>query len=199
MADSSKPLLVFVLGGPGSGKGTQSGNLVEHFGFVHLSAGDLLRAEMASGSQHGEMINEMIKEGKIVPSEVTVGLLDAAMTKSGQERFLIDGFPRNEENNTAWNKEMGDKVDFRFVLSLECPEEVMESRLLKRGETSGRADDNLESIRKRFRTFVDSTTPVVDSYDKKGQVVRISADSPQEAVWAAIEKAFLEKGISKMK
>ena len=97
-----KPFVVFVLGGPGSGKGTQSARLVSEYGFVHLSAGDLLREEVASGSKNGDMIANMIKNGEIVPSVVTVNLLKGAIEKSGKDKFLVDGFPRNEENNQSW-------------------------------------------------------------------------------------------------
>jgi len=102
--ESKNPIVVFVLGGPGAGKGTQCQNIVQNFGFVHLSAGDLLRSEISSGSTNGQMISTMIKNGQIVPSEVTVGLLEKAMKESGKSKFLIDGFPRNEENNGSWEK-----------------------------------------------------------------------------------------------
>jgi UMP-CMP kinase len=94
-------------------------------------------------------------EGKIVPSEITVMLLQRAMEQHGMQggRFLIDGFPRNLENLSTWDKIMGEKVDTPFILHLVCSEEVMLERLLKRGETSGRSDDNIESIKKRFRTY----------------------------------------------
>ena len=91
-------------GGPGSGKGTQCSKIVDEFGFVHLSAGDLLRAEINSGSANGNMIKAMIKEGTIVPAEVTVKLLQKAMESSGQDKFLIDGFPRNEENRLCFEE-----------------------------------------------------------------------------------------------
>lgn len=137
-ATHEKPVVIFVLGGPGSGKGTNCARIVQDYGFVHLSAGDLLREEMASGSPHGEMIKTMIKEGKIVPSEVTVTLLENAMEKARPLRkFLIDGFPRNDENNQAWERQVAPKVDFQFVLVLDCPEHVLEERLLKRGQASG--------------------------------------------------------------
>ncbi|VFQ69964.1 unnamed protein product [Cuscuta campestris] len=87
-----KVKVVFVLGGPGSGKGTQCAKIVEHFGYTHLSAGDLLRAEIKSGSENGTMIQNMIKEGKIVPSEVTIGLLQRAIHENKNDKFLIDGF-----------------------------------------------------------------------------------------------------------
>merc|ERR1740124_1388480 len=95
---ASKPVVVFVLGGPGAGKGTQCSKIVEEYKYTHLSAGDLLRAERASGSEQGQMIDEYIKEGKIVPVEVTIRLLVAAIQAQGGNRFLVDGFPRNANN-----------------------------------------------------------------------------------------------------
>jgi len=163
---------VFVLGGPGAGKGTQCQVLVEQFGFVHLSAGDLLRAEVRSGSPHGSMISNMIRQGKIVPAEITVGLLQQAMDKSMATRFLIDGFPRDMGNVAAWEKTLGNP---EFVLAFDCPEEELNRRLLKRGETSGRSDDNAATIKKRFKTFVEQSMPVLEYYEKKGLVRKVSA------------------------
>ena len=90
----------FVLGGPGSGKGTVCAKLVEEHGFVHLSAGDLLRAERDSGSPDGELINNIIMKGEIVPVDITVNLIKKAMEQNGwsETKFLIDGFPRNQDN-----------------------------------------------------------------------------------------------------
>ena len=138
-----------MLGGPGAGKGTQCANLVRDYGFVHLSAGDLLRAHMKSGSAEGNMVAEMIKEGKIVPSSVTVELLLGAIKAAGSSKFLVDGFPRNAENRDAWERVAG--FDCAFVLFYDCSEAVMEQRLLGRNE--GRTDDNAETIKKRFHTF----------------------------------------------
>jgi UMP-CMP kinase len=105
-------------------------------------------------------------EGKIVPSEITVMLLEKAMRKAGFEggRFLIDGFPRNIENLSTWEKLMNDKVSLPFILHLECGEEVMLNRLLKRGETSGRSDDNIEVIKKRFATYENETKEIIKYY-----------------------------------
>lgn len=105
------------------GKGTQCKLLVDSFGFVHLSAGDLLRAERRSGSAQGELIERLIVEGKIVPSEITVGLLRTAMQSSGwaEKRFLVDGFPRNQENVDVWNRIMTD-AEVEFLLFIDCPE-----------------------------------------------------------------------------
>jgi UMP-CMP kinase len=193
------------IGGPGSGKGTQCANIVEHFGFTHLSAGDLLRAEIKSGSENGylislhkflwdkigltslfstcmylyvycytfcfyrTMIENMIKEGKIVPSEVTIKLLQDAMIKNENDKFLIDGFPRNEENRAAF--ENVTKISPAFVLFFDCSEEEMERRLL--GRNQGRVDDNIETIRKRFKVFVESSLPVIEHYNAKNKVKKV--------------------------
>ncbi|XP_071694773.1 LOW QUALITY PROTEIN: UMP-CMP kinase 3-like [Rutidosis leptorrhynchoides] len=120
-------ILVFVIGGPGSGKGTQCANIVEHFGYTHLTAGegDLLRAEIKFGSENGTMIQNMNKEGKIVPSEVTIKLLERAIAENENDKFLIDGFPRNEENRAAF--EAVTKIEPEFVLYFDCSEEEMGS------------------------------------------------------------------------
>ncbi|CAI9102118.1 OLC1v1000338C1 [Oldenlandia corymbosa var. corymbosa] len=178
--------VVFVLGGPGSGKGTQCANIVKHFGYTHLSAGDLLRAEQKSGSENGTMIQNMIKEGKIVPSEVTVKLLQRAMAESGNDKFLIDGFPRNEENRAAFELVTG--IQPAFILFFDCPEEEMERRLL--GRNQGREDDNIETIRKRFKVFLESSLPVIEYYNSKGKVRKIDAAKPVEEVFEAVKAVF---------
>lgn len=190
-ADESFPgdkkiTVVFVLGGPGSGKGTQCANIVQHFGFTHLSAGDLLRAEIKSGSENGTMIQNMIKEGKIVPSEVTIKLLQRAMHESGNDKFLIDGFPRNEENRAAFEEVT--KIEPEFVLFFNCPEEEMQRRIL--GRNQGREDDNIETIRKRFKVFMESSLPVIEYYKSKGKVRKIDAGKPIEEVFEAVKEIF---------
>jgi UMP-CMP kinase len=185
-----KPGVVFVLGGPGAGKGTQSGLIVEKNGYVHLSAGDLLRAERNSGSDQGALISEYIKEGKIVPVEITCKLLTDAIAANGGTRFLVDGFPRNTNNLSGWQQVAGDSLSIGGVLFYDCPEEVMEARLLERGKTSGRSDDNLESIKKRFRTYVNETAPVLAYYDHQGLVHKIDGTREVEAVWVDTEAAI---------
>ncbi|KAH7576144.1 hypothetical protein ACOSP7_003735 [Xanthoceras sorbifolium] len=184
-----KPTVVFVLGGPGSGKGTQCANIVQHFGYTHLSAGDLLRAEIKSGSENGTMIDDMIKEGKIVPSEVTIKLLQKAIQESGNDKFLIDGFPRNEENRAAFEEVT--KIEPEFVLFFDCSEEEMERRLLSRNQ--GRADDNIETIRKRFKVFLESSLPVIQYYESKGKVRKIDAAKPVEEVFESVKAVLKAK------
>lgn len=182
-AQNRKPAVVFVLGGPGAGKGTQCAKLVDEFGYKHLSAGDLLRAERQSGSEQGQMIDEFIREGRIVPVEVTVRLLVDAIEADGGSRFLVDGFPRNTNNLSGWHQVVGDKLDTAAVLVYDCPEEVLEERILKRGETSGRTDDNSEALRKRFRTFRDETMPVIKYYEHQGNLTTIDGTRSVDEVW----------------
>lgn len=179
-----KPGVVFVLGGPGAGKGTQSGMIVDKYGWTHLSAGDLLRAERKSGSAQGQMIDEYIKEGKIVPVEVTVKLLVNAIKADGGSRYLVDGFPRNTNNLAGWQQVVGDSLELGGVLFYDCPEAKMEERLLERGKTSGRTDDNIESIRKRFHTYQNETTPILAYYDFFNLVHKIDGAREIDTVWA---------------
>lgn len=204
--DSSKVTVVFVLGGPGAGKGTQCANLVKDFGFCHLSAGDLLRAEQnREGSQYGEMIRTYIKEGNIVPMEVTIKLLENAMRAAleepragegwgaGRGRFLVDGFPRKMDQAVKFDE---DVCTSSMVLYFDTTEEEMTKRLLERGKTSGREDDNLESIKKRFVTYKEQTKPVIEHYEKMNKVATINSSASIEEVHEkakeAVAKLFVE-------
>jgi len=150
---ASRPQVVFVLGGPGAGKGTQCAKISAAFGYHHLSAGDLLREERnRPDSKYGELINSHIKEGKLVPVEITVKLIQQAMEKLGWAggRFLIDGFPRSFDNMQGWEAVLGGMVEIKFALFFDATETTMEARLIERGKTSGRADDRPASIKKTF-------------------------------------------------
>lgn len=189
---AAKYNVVFVLGGPGAGKGTQCAKIVEKFGFVHLSAGDLLREERAKpGSEFGDLIEGHIKNGTIVPVEITCSLLERAMKNSGKEDFLIDGFPRNQNNLEGWNKEMGEKVNLKFVLFFKCPLEVCTQRCLDRGAAgSGRTDDNMESLKKRFDTYMNATMPIIEHYEGQGLVKTINATRSADEIFSDVEKLF---------
>lgn len=189
-----------ILGGPGSGKGTQSVHLVQDYGFTHLSAGDLLRDEQdREGSEYGDMIKKYIKDGLIVPMEVTVKLLENAMshhlesTKDHTGRFLIDGFPRKMDQAVFFEQAV---CPSKCTLFLDCPEDEMRKRLLNRGKTSGRADDNEESIVKRFRTFVETSMPVVNYFEEEGKVIKVSAVGSEGEVYERVVKGLANLGIN---
>ncbi|XP_076306752.1 UMP-CMP kinase-like isoform X2 [Tachypleus tridentatus] len=191
---SVKPSIVFVLGGPGSGKGTQCAKIIKEFDYVHLSAGDLLRTERDNpGSRYGELIEKHIQSGTIVPVEITCSLLHAAMNNSRRDRFLIDGFPRNQDNLEGWNREMAAKVNLQFVLFFDCNEQVCIDRCLKRGSSgSGRTDDNAESLKKRFVTYFKDTLPIIEHYQKQNLVRKIDANNSEHKVFEEVKKCFKE-------
>lgn len=219
--------VIYVLGGPGAGKGTQCANLVRDYGFKHLSAGDLLRAEQERpDSQFGSMIKDYISEGKIVPMEVTVQLLENAMSAAIEERdkepkktegarFLIDGEfclcsreigAETEYLRTGFPRKMDQALRFeesvcpsQFTLFFDCPEDLLQERLLNRGKTSGRSDDNAESIKKRFKTFVDTSMPVVEYFEKEGKVVKVEATKGPEEIYEVVKKRMGERGFDMAK
>jgi len=192
---TDKPNVVFVLGAPGSGKGTQCQNIVDKYGYVHLSAGDLLRAERrAPGSEYGELIEHHITNGTIVPVAITCSLLQRAMKESGKSNFLIDGFPRNKDNLDGWNQEVGsEKANVRCVLFFTCEEKTCVDRCLIRGATSGRSDDNEASLRKRFVTYLNATMPIIDEFRTNGLVREIDANRSIEEVFVDVAKTFDEE------
>lgn len=189
---TSNALCFFILGGPGSGKGTNCERLVEEFGFKHFSAGDLLRAEGKKESELGDMIRKVLAEGNIVPSEITVSLLRNAVAEAGdQAGFLIDGFPRKLDQAQMFEEGI---AKAKGIVYFDCTMEQMEERLLKRAEQgSGRSDDNAEAIRHRFKVNVEQCMPVVEKYDQEGRCFKIDAGRDRDAVYSDVRKLFIEK------
>ncbi|GCB71784.1 UMP-CMP kinase [Scyliorhinus torazame] len=191
-----KPKVVFVLGGPGAGKGTQCVKIVKQYGYTHLSAGDLLRAERNKGAtEYGELIDNHIKEGKIVPVEITINLIKRAMEETmnqdaTKDKFLIDGFPRNTDNLEGWNKNMDTNADVKFVLFFDCSNEICIERCLERGKGSGRTDDNISSLEKRIQTYMQSTKPIIELYEKQGKVRRVDGAKSADEVFVDVQKIF---------
>ncbi|WCJ34983.1 UMP-CMP kinase [Euphorbia peplus] len=176
--------VVFVLGGPGGGKSTQCANICKQIGFTHLSSGDLLRKASQNDQEHGQMIRRMIKEGESVPPELTMLILMKEIERSGNDKFMLDGFPRDEEIRAAF--EDATKTEPELVLFFDCSENEREKRILARNQ--GRVDDNPESIRKRFKYFEEHTLPVVEYYKSKGKVYKIDASKTKEEVFETIER-----------
>ncbi len=193
--DAKDVTVIFVLGGPGAGKGTQCERLVKMFDYVHLSAGDLLREERGSkDSAVGDIIRRNIREGTIVPMEITISLLKAAMIAARpKKKFLIDGFPRNIEQGKAFELQV---CQGRAVLFFDCDEDTMIERLIGRSLTSGRDDDNIESIRKRLVTYRDTTMPVIEYYSTQGKVYKFDSNGSKDCVTEKVVEV-LEKLESK--
>ncbi|KAH7390029.1 cytidylate kinase [Cadophora sp. MPI-SDFR-AT-0126] len=187
---SSEIVIVFVIGGPGVGKGTQCSRIAAEFGFEHISVGDLLREEAKRPSSvYAEFINTSIRESVIIPAQLTCDLIkvkmNAAMQK-GIKRFLIDGFPRSLDQATKFEEKIHEQ---NFTISLECPEDTMVKRLLERAKASGRIDDNAESITKRLRTFRDANKAIEDHLRKKGPFTTIQCDGTPDEVYDQVKPA----------
>merc|ERR1711934_1036358 len=174
--------IVWVLGGPGCGKGTQCDKIVAQYGFTHLSSGDLLREEVASGSERGKNLTAIMESGQLV-------LLAEAMIKKlgGSKGFLIDGDPREVAQGEGFEKAI---APCKHILYFEVSDETMTQRLLKRAETSGRADDNVETIKNRLVTFHQHSEPVIAAYKAKCSVIPAerSVDEIFADVTAALDK-----------
>merc|ERR1711997_785603 len=179
--------IVWVLGGPGCGKGTQCDKIVAKYGFTHLSSGDLLREEVASGSERGKNLTAIMESGQLVPLATVLDLLAEAMIKrlSGSKGFLIDGYPREVSRGEEFEKEI---CPCSKILYFQVSDETMTARLLKRGESSGRADDNLETIAKRLNTFHQHSEPVMAHYAAK--CATIPAERSVDEIYADVQKAL---------
>lgn len=191
--DNNKYKVIFVLGPPGSGKNTQCDLIVNNFNLKHFSCGDLLRAEARNpDSKLGDLINQIIKEGKIVPGEITCSLAKKAMDSVGgtSNTYIIDGFPRNKENLESWQKTFNGQCDIAAVIWLECSEEVCTKRIKKRSQNSGRIDDNDDSLRRRFQTFQVETSESLEELSKLTKILKIKADSQ------GIEEVFEQVKVS---
>lgn len=175
-----------LFGPPGSGKGTQSEKLVEKYRVVHLSTGNLLRAELAAKTPLGLEASSFIDKGQLVPDEVVIGMVDSYFDQHRDARgFLFDGFPRTVAQAKALDKLLGlKKTGISAVLALEVNEEELIKRLRNRGKTSGRSDDTDEKIiRKRFSVYNLETSPVAEYYKKVKKFYAIKGEGTVEEIF----------------
>eukprot|EP00128_Syssomonas_multiformis_P009446 Colp12_sorted_trinity150504_noHs@12603 len=190
-----KAKVYFVLGGPGSGKGTQCERLSKDYGLMHMSTGDLMRAEVQRGSRRGKFLDGMMREGQLIPLDITIELIrDAMRSQPKATGYLIDGFPRQMEQAQVFEQEV---VPCQQMLYFVCQWSTMQKRLLNRGLTSGRCDDNIETIKKRFDTFYKISLPVIDHYKNNGKVLEICAERAPDEVYGCVSSFFLKNGYTR--
>nr|XP_045369833.1 UMP-CMP kinase [Camelus bactrianus] len=189
--------------GIAGGSASRDPELAKKYGYTHLSAGELLRDERKNpDSQYGELIEKYIKDGKIVPVEITISLLrremDQTMAANAQKnKFLIDGFPRNQDNLQGWNKTMDGKADVSFVLFFDCNNEVMKIFICLHGVLLICFEGCLErgeSLEKRIQTYLQSTKPIIDLYEEMGKVKKIDASKSVDEVFDEVVKIFDKEG-----
>ena len=186
---------VVIFGAPGSGKGTQSEMIIKKYGFKHFSTGEILRKKIANQTELGKIAEKLINQGKLVPDELIIRMLakelDAVKDVPG---VIFDGFPRTYAQAEALKKLLNTKGDdVTIMLNIQVDDEELIKRLLKRGEKSGRADDNQETITKRLETYYEQTTPVIDFYKNEGTAVDIRGTGTIEDIFALISEAIDER------
>ena len=162
---------IVIFGAPGSGKGTQSDLIIEKYGLGHISTGEVLRAEIKNGTELGNIAKGFIDNGQLIPDELMIDILAGVYDGFGKDHkgIIFDGFPRTIPQAEALKKmldERGHKV--AAMIELDVPEDELMTRLIKRGEQSGRADDNEETIKKRLTVYHNQTSPLIDWYRTEG-------------------------------
>lgn len=179
---------IVIFGAPGSGKGTQSDKLVEKYAFKHISTGDVLRGEIKNGTELGKTAKGYIDNGQLIPDALMIDILASVYDGFGQvEGVIFDGFPRTIPQAEALRKMLAERgSEVSVMLDLEVPEDELMDRLIKRGQISGRADDNEETIKKRLDVYHGQTAPLIDWYKNDGKYVHITGTGALDTIFAEI-------------
>src|ERR1700761_1483436 len=182
-------LNLVLFGPPGAGKGTQSQNLIEKYGVIHLSTGDLLRNEIAQGTELGIEAKKLMDNGLLVPDEVVIGMISNKLdANKGAKGFIFDGFPRTVAQAEALDNLLKSKRSaIAGMIALDVNDDELEHRLLLRGKSSGRPDDaNPEVIRKRIHEYNSKTAPVAEFYKGQNKFQKINGIGTVEEIFASI-------------
>ncbi|WP_367346898.1 adenylate kinase [Stenotrophomonas bentonitica] len=181
-----------LLGPPGSGKGTQATRLKEHLGIAHISTGDLLRAEVAAGTELGKQAKAVMDAGNLVSDDILLGMLESRLGQPDVAKgFILDGYPRNVAQANALDvllAKIGQPLD--AVVQLDVASELLVQRIAGRAAEQGRADDNPESVRQRLQVYTDQTAPVVDFYAGRGTLARVDGVGGLDEVESRIRAAI---------
>ncbi len=184
---------IILFGPPGSGKGTQAVQLAESFNLCHISTGDLLRSEKAAGTPLGLEAKAFMDKGELVPDSVVIGMIGNKLDElaSKVDGFIFDGFPRTKPQAEALDKLLESKsTNISKVLALDVSEEEIVARILNRGITSGRADDNSEeTIRNRFNVYLNQTAPLAEFYKAQDKFTSIAGEGSIDEIFNALKNA----------
>jgi adenylate kinase len=181
-------LNVIIFGAPGSGKGTQSELIISKYGLHHISTGDILRQEIKNQTELGAIADGYIKKGQLIPDELIIKMLAEVLDANPEAKgYIFDGFPRTIAQGEALDQLLREKnTSIVAVLNLVVDEKELLTRLVKRGEESGRTDDNLAVIQNRLEVYRNQTEPLKDFYKKKGKLFNIKGKNSIEDVFEQI-------------
>ncbi|HRE50607.1 MAG TPA: adenylate kinase [Flavitalea sp.] len=180
---------LILFGPPGSGKGTQSEKLIDKYGLMHLSTGNLLREEIVNQTKLGLEAKRFMDNGQLVPDSVVIGMIRSAIDHNpGSKGFLFDGFPRTVAQAEALDELLAEKqAEINAFLALEVGREELIGRLLNRGKTSGRSDDvNEEIIGARIQEYENKTAPVAGYYEQFDKVVRVKGEGDIDEIFDSL-------------
>lgn len=190
---------LILFGPPGSGKGTQSEKLIEKYGWIHLSTGNLLREEIANQTKLGLEAKNFIDKGQLVPDAVVIGMISSLLDTNPQANgFLFDGFPRTVAQAEALDELLSGKgAEITLVLALEVGEEELVQRLLNRGKTSGRSDDTKEDvIRARITEYENKTAAVADHYSQFGKVSKVKGEGSIDDIFQSLTRQIESRKVA---
>lgn len=184
-------LNIVIFGAPGSGKGTQSEKLIKRYNLTHISTGSVLRAEIENGSKLGILAEKYISKGHLVPDNIVIDMLaDVLDHIKGSDGVVFDGFPRTLAQGEALDKILKERnQEVSIVISLDVIESELIDRMLKRGQQSGRCDDNIETIKSRLEVYKKQTAPLKEYYEKKGNLVNIKGEGTIDDIFSRIAMA----------
>lgn len=184
---------IVLFGPPGAGKGTQSEKIIETFGLKHISTGDLFRKHLGEGTELGKKAQSFMDNGKLVPDEVVIGMVeDFLNANSGAQGFIFDGFPRTVAQAEALDELLSNhNTEISCMVMLDVPQDELKRRLLERGKTSGRADDqNEEKINVRIQEYLNKTLPVAAFYESQGKASKINGVGTIDGIFEEISSAI---------
>ncbi len=187
-------LNIVIFGAPGSGKGTQSDKIIEHYNLFHISTGDVLRDNIRRGTELGQIAKGYIDQGQLVPDELIIDLLAQVLDENKEnvkEGVIFDGFPRTIPQAEALEHLLADRgTQINAVVGLEVPEEELIRRILLRGQMSGRSDDNEETARKRLETYHNQTSPLKAYYQEQGKYCAINGLGTIDGIFDLIKESL---------
>jgi adenylate kinase len=191
MAANANPEVLILMGPPGAGKGTQAFKLARARGLYKLSTGDLLREHVKQGSELGQRAKKIMDEGKLVPDDVIIGMVEGELEQQPVVRVLFDGFPRTTRQAEALDGLLHQhQAPLTAVILLEVDADELVQRLLSRAQEEGRSDDTEEVIRERMRVYQADTKPLVDYYRVRGLLKRVDGMGTVEEVFARISEVL---------